>query len=284
MKGNEYDISYYPLALFVKEDMTFHEIIEENRNKIMSLYTNLHNDDKIQIGLIHKICNSWFYYFTNGFDSKENCPLCNTKENYCDIYQYMKIGEILKIIKEKNKDYGPALFIVGNSKKNIYKKKNEIIETTLFDNGLFFLSDCFKLFCEEEYLNLNNLWYCNKCKKHNIAKKQIILYKLPIYLIIQFKKFKNNNGMFSSSNEKKEAFIEYPVNNLNLNEYIKDTNGNNQKYDLYAVIQHHGQISQGHYTSICKINGKWYLFNDSKYFLIKNPITKDAYLLFYKKQ
>ena len=281
IKGDEYDISSYPIAFSVKEEMTFHEIIEENKSKIMSIYTNLHNDDKINVGLMHKICNSWLYYIANGLDSKQDCPLCDTEENYCYIYENRKIGDIFKYIRKKVKDYGPVLFVMGNSTKNLYNKTSET--NTKFDKGLFFLNDCLKLFCEEEYLNLNNLWYCNKCQKHRIAQKQIRLYRLPIYLIIHLKKFKNNTGIFSASNEKKETFIKYPINNLNLSEYVEDCEGNKQKYDLYAVIQHHGKISQGHYTAICKINDKWYLFNDSKYFLIKNPITKDAYLLFYKK-
>ena len=58
-----------------------------------------------------------------------------------------------------------------------------------YHKGLFFLSDCLKLFSEDEILNLDNMWYCNSCKKHRLARKQIRLFKLPIYLIIQLKKF-----------------------------------------------------------------------------------------------
>ena len=274
IKGNEYDNSSYPIALSVKPEMNFHEIIEENKEKIISMYTNLHQEDKINVGLVHKINGDWYYYFTNGFDSKEVCPLCKTEDKYCQLYEYESIIDILKRIKKKNKDFGPALFAIGNKTKNVVNKK--LISDKYYKNGLFFLSDCLKLFCEEELLNNDNLWYCNKCKKHKAAKKQIRLYKLPIYLIIQLKKFKNSAGFFSPTNEKKETYIKYPINNLDLSEYIEDFGGKKEKYDLYAVIQHHGEISQGHYTAICKINDKWYLFNDSKYFLINNPINRDA--------
>ena len=98
------------------------------------------------------------------------------------------------------------------------------------------------------------------------------------------KKFKSNYNLFFTTNEKKEIYIKYPINNLDLSDYIEDIEGKKEKYDLYGVIQHHGQITQGHYTSICKINDKWYFFNDSNYKLINNPVTKDAYLLFYKKR
>ena len=87
----------------------------------------------------------------------------------------------------------------------------------------------------------------------------------------------------TSSNEKKETFIKYPVKNLNLSDYTENPDEKNESYDLYAVINHHGKMTQGHYTCICKINDKWFLFNDDKYFQINSPINKDAYLLFYKK-
>ena len=281
IKGEEYDNSSYPMALSVRPEMTFNKIVEENEDKIRSMYTNLHKNDIIIFGLVHRINDNWLYYFSNGFDSKEECPFCKSNGNFCIIQDNYKISQLLQIIKNKKPDYGEALFTIGNKKKNVI---NKIIKTDkYFNNGVFFLSDCLKLFCEEEMLNQDNLWYCNKCKKHKIAKKQIRLYKLPMYLIIQLKKFKNSSGFFSSSNEKKEAYIKYPINNLDLSEYIGEKGGNKEKYDLYAVIQHHGQISQGHYTAICKINNKWVLFNDDKYYLINNPINKDAYLLFYKK-
>ena len=281
IKGDEYEKSY-PIALSVNEKMTFQEIILNYKEKIISLYTNLHSDDKITIGLLHKINDSLIFYFMNGLNDKDICPLCKKNENsFCKIKDNLKIGEILGKIKKKNENYGPALFVMGNSTKNLNKN---IQPDRHFNNGLFFLSDCLKLFCEEELLNNDNLWYCNKCKKHYIAKKQIRLYRLPIYLIIQLKKFKSNYNLFFTTNEKKEIYIKYPINNLDLSDYIEDIEGKKEKYDLYGVIQHHGQITQGHYTSICKINDKWYFFNDSNYKLINNPVTKDAYLLFYKKR
>ena len=282
MKGDDYDNSSYPIAIPVTDSMKFKDIIDKNRERIMSLYTNLHKDEKIIVGLIHKRSISWFYFFINALDSKEECPLCVTELNFCKIYEIYSYGDILKKIKKKDKYYDLPLFVMGNSTKNLIDRT--IKENKFLNNGVYFLNDCLKLFCEEELLSNDNLWYCNKCKKHNKAKKQIKLYKLPLYLIIQLKKFKNSSGIFSASNEKKEVYINYPLNDLDISDYIEDKDGNKEKYDLYGVIEHHGQISQGHYTSICKINDKWYLFNDEKTFLINNPISKDAYLLFYKKK
>ena len=152
------------------------------------------------------------------------------------------------------------------------------------ENGIYFLNDCLKFFCEEELLNNENMWYCNQCKKHKKAKKQIKLYKMPKYLIIQLKKFENKVGFFNSINEKKkEVFIKYPINNLDLSDFIENEEQKKYKYDLYAVIQHHGKINEGHYTAICNINDNWVLYNDSQLFKMDNPVTDDAYILFYKR-
>ena len=278
IKGDDYDFSLYPLVLSVTKEMTVKNIIEENKQKILKMYYNINGEENIIMGLLHKKNNGWIYYFSNNFNSREYCPACNNKyDNYCVFNNSLQIGYIL----QKLKNYNPILFTIGAKNRLINDKILQI--PYQLNKGFFCLDDCLKLFCEEELLNNDNMWYCNKCKKHQTAKKQIRLFKLPPYLIIQLKKFKNSSNFFYSSNEKKYTFIKYPINDLDLTEYVEDKNGNIQKYDLYAVIQHHGEISEGHYTAICKINGIWVLFNDSIVSKISNPITNDAYLLFYRR-
>ena len=279
IKGDDYDNSTYPLSFSVNKNMTLKQIIESNRQNILNMYINSETRSDIQMGLLHKKNNGWIYFFSNNFKSREFCPFCNNEEeNFCFFNNYNKtIGSILQELK----NYTPVLFVIGNNKKKLYNRIPNIPNN--INNGLYLLNDCLKLFCEEELLNKDNMWYCNKCKKHNEAKKQIRLFRLPNYLIIQLKKFKNSSGIFYSSNEKKDTFIKYPINNLDLSNFVEDNNINKQKYDLYAVIQHHGDISEGHYTAICKINDNWIFFNDSILSKVYSPLTKDAYLLFYRK-
>lgn len=57
-------------------------------------------------------------------------------------------------------------------------------------------------------------------------------------------------------------------------------------YDLYAISNHFGSLSGGHYTAFCKnpIYKKWYDFDDSNVDRVNpsNLCTKAAYVLFYK--
>jgi ubiquitin C-terminal hydrolase len=41
-------------------------------------------------------------------------------------------------------------------------------------------------------------------------------------------------------------------------------------------------LNQGHYTAICKNDGNWVSYNDSVIKIVDNPVTKNAYVLFYK--
>ena len=279
IKQNDYESSLYPISLSVTGEMSFKEILLENKQKILNLYININEDENIKIGILHKKNDSWVYYFANMFDSREYCPVCKTNEgNYCLLNDNIKIGFLLKLLK----NYTPILFTIGTPKKFIINKRMRINDN--LDNGIYFLNDCLKLFCDEELLNKENMWYCNVCKKHKRAKKQIKLFRMPKYLIIQLKKFENKADFFNYMNEKKkDVFIKYPINNLDLSDFIENIEQKKYKYDLYAIIQHHGKINQGHYTAICNINDNWVLYNDSMLYKLDNPVTKDAYILFYKR-
>lgn len=58
-------------------------------------------------------------------------------------------------------------------------------------------------------------------------------------------------------------------------------------YDLYAVCNHTGGMTGGHYTAYCKnpVDFTWYLFDDMRVEKISKHqiVTKAAYLLFYTR-
>lgn len=56
-------------------------------------------------------------------------------------------------------------------------------------------------------------------------------------------------------------------------------------YSLYAVINHVGALSGGHYTACALNNGAWFKYDDSYCREIKaeEVCTKDAYVLFYSR-
>eukprot|EP00439_Symbiodinium_sp_Y106_P019780 s4138_g2.t1 len=62
-----------------------------------------------------------------------------------------------------------------------------------------------------------------------------------------------------------------------------------EQYKLYAVVNHSGSLSYGHYTAYCKVgegsDKKWYLFNDARVTQASESdvVSPEAYLLFYER-
>ena len=147
--------------------------------------------------------------------------------------------------------------------------------------GSINIYSCFSSFVAEEILESDNSWYCPKCKKHQLAKKKIDIYKPPSILIVHLKRFNNN--------EKISAEVDFPVNELlDISEYVVDPKEkDNCKYELFGVCNHSGSLSGGHYTAYAKNNGTWYYYNDSH---VSNESysmrikSSEAYVLFYKKK
>jgi len=89
--------------------------------------------------------------------------------------------------------------------------------------------------------------------------------------------------------------VDFPIEGLDLSSYYCGPDKHNRPpvYDLYAVINHHGGILGGHYTSYGRlldphdttaVDIGWRLFDDSMVsYESKNQIvTRSAYVLFYR--
>ena len=150
----------------------------------------------------------------------------------------------------------------------------------------------------EETLTGNDKWYCSKCRDHVTANKKMEIWKAPDYLIIHLKRFSHSrNSMFSS--RKLSDMIDFPVNSLDMSPYIlsRKCGANNSssssaadecKYDLYAVSNHFGSLSGGHYTAFARnpYYKKWYNFDDTDVGRAteQDIVTKAAYVLFYRRR
>jgi ubiquitin carboxyl-terminal hydrolase 8 len=143
------------------------------------------------------------------------------------------------------------------------------------------LIDCFELYVKGEILENENAWYNEETKTKENIKKKILFWSLPNILVIDFKRF-------NSRNQKNQILITFPLDELDLSEYVIGYKKNSYKYELYGVCNHSGNVLGGHYTSYVKTsNGKWFHFNDtsvSEVGLIESIISVKAYCLFYRKK
>ena len=77
--------------------------------------------------------------------------------------------------------------------------------------------------------------------------------------------------------------MSFPIKNLDLSNYVEGPGKTECLYDLYAVINHKSINGCNHFTAFCNNDNRWIEYDDHKLNLIDNPVTKDAYILFYSK-
>ena len=190
------------------------------------------------------------------------------------------------------------------------------------------LTDCLRLYTAPEYLSHPNSWYelivntvnlthklmvlwthryCPKCKTNREARKQIHFWRLPHVVIIQLKRFCFD---LNSCPEKITGFVDFPLYNLDLSPYCL-SEPSFSSYDLYAVVNHYGDVNGGHYTAFCRDSNVfkglgichacnrlrlriisidsligWRRFDDNRVDDIREDyvITRNAYILFYKRK
>ena len=143
------------------------------------------------------------------------------------------------------------------------------------------LVDCFNHYVVGETLEGDNAWYNDETKTKINITKRIQFWSFPNILVIDFKRFNNRR-------QKNQILITFPLENLDLSQYVIGYKKDSYTYDLYGVCNHSGGVMGGHYTAYVKnANGKWYHFNDasvSEVGIIDSIISPKAYVLFYRRQ
>ena len=229
---------------------------------VLRFYEIPENADNYNTNLIHCPICPW-YSFCPGciIDPREDIKILTSKYgivvDWCYSFVLQEFESIsfqfMKTIDNQ---------IISENLPNFYKEQS-------YQS----IKDCFDLFFEEE--NLEDPLYCHKCQGPEDFSKRYSINKLPYVLILSLKRFKFNKN----SNFKLRQMITYPLYDLEMgNETVK------QKYDLYGIINHYGNISGGHYTAIIKDKNKeWVYCDDSSVYKIEENrvMHSNAYILFY---
>lgn len=139
--------------------------------------------------------------------------------------------------------------------------------------------DCLDEFIKDEELTGENKWHNDKTNEYLDVKKNTIFWNLPDILIINLKRYGNNN-------RKIHTLVTTEFENVNFSKYISGYNPASYIYNLYGTAIHSGGTQGGHYTcNIKNANGKWYNINDKLIREIneKDVINQHTYCLFYRK-
>ena len=205
------------------------------------------------------------------------------KLSLLDNYEiYVDFNTNSKYINNKEMKLNSCLVYKTDFKNVKIKKKKNNKNISTSNHSTITLGDCLKNFSKEEKLEAGNEWYCPKCKKHTLATKKMELYYLPKILIICFKRFMRESYRW----RKNEQLVDFPINNLNMGDYMIGPDKEHSKYNLFAVSQHYGSTAFGHYTAVCKNFNKWYSYNDSSVHPCSENDARSsaAYVLFYRRE
>lgn len=152
------------------------------------------------------------------------------------------------------------------------------------------LYECLDLFSKQEDLSEEGNWTCPNCNKKGNRSKKTDIWTLPETLIIQLNRFQSQDF----TRTKLTHPIDFPIYNLDMSKYTENKNNIYQYYDLFAVSNHYGTLSSGHYTSYGKIidnvSGleKWYKYDDmtvteiDSYDIEREIVSPAGYVLFYQ--
>ena len=132
------------------------------------------------------------------------------------------------------------------------------------------VEECIQEFQNSDFLQGSNKWFCKNCAEYEETNKKTDIVRLPNYLIVHLKRFKDVSS-------KNTNFVSYGES-VNLQNNDKEV-----RYELYAKIKHMGGMAGGHYVAVAKQNNQWYIFNDSSVQETSFKPSSDTYLLFYKR-
>jgi ubiquitin C-terminal hydrolase len=141
------------------------------------------------------------------------------------------------------------------------------------------LHDCFNAFVASELLAD---WENEQTREKELVRKNAVFWNFPQILIIALKRY-SPDGRY-----KNNAFVDFPLENLDLSKYVVGYKPSTFKYDLFGVANHMGSVNGGHYTAFSRSlkDKRWFCYNDSAVteMSASQVVSPTAYCLFYRKQ
>lgn len=168
-----------------------------------------------------------------------------------------------------------------------YDDKGSYSSSTLLHTTRVSLKKIISEFLTPE--QLNKFWLCPECKLQTNVLRKIELCTLPSVLVLQLKRFIDENGYI----RKLDTLVEFDINELDMGKFLptKPSCSKNTVYDLIAVSNHIGSVYGGHYTAYAResVGAPWYLYNDSRVSRIYSEDkvasqNHDAYILVYLRR
>ncbi|RLN91817.1 hypothetical protein BBJ28_00005522 [Nothophytophthora sp. Chile5] len=168
------------------------------------------------------------------------------------------------------------------------------------------LAKCMDALLRDEVISLEDRWVCERCGVPREGARRSAIWRLPDLVMVQLKRFQY---LENQHKQKVRALVDFPLKGLDFSRWMgHQEEGDASVYDLYAVANHVGGLTRGHYTAYCRYDTDlpesaalftpterggdvqcpelWFRFDDEKVAEIAagDVITDAAYVLFYKRR
>ncbi|RLN50233.1 hypothetical protein BBJ29_005717 [Phytophthora kernoviae] len=168
------------------------------------------------------------------------------------------------------------------------------------------LEKCMDALMREEAISLEDHWVCERCGVPREGSRLSAIWRLPDLVMVQLKRFQY---LENQHKQKVRALVDFPLKGLDFSRWMgHQAQAESSVYDLYAVANHVGGLTRGHYTAFCRYDADfpesttlftasdsnadvqcpelWFRFDDEKVSEIApgDVVTDAAYVLFYKRR
>ncbi|KAI9923071.1 hypothetical protein PsorP6_001732 [Peronosclerospora sorghi] len=173
------------------------------------------------------------------------------------------------------------------------------------------LTRCMDALMRDELISREDAWICEHCGVPREGTRRSSISRLPDLVMIQLKRFQY---LENQQRQKVRAVVDFPLQGLDFAPWMDrpsrpsdDAADDSTVYDLYAVANHVGGLTRGHYTASCRYDAEypesaalfqhaaapdvqcpelWFRFDDDKVAEMApgDVVTDAAYVLFYKRR
>ncbi|GLH06105.1 hypothetical protein R5R35_010104 [Gryllus longicercus] len=219
--------------------------------------------------------------FTGGLQSDVVCQACNGVSTTIDPFWDISL-DLATDIPTSSSESNDS----GQKSSESSQKSNEQEPTSLID--------CLTRFTRPEHLGSSAKIKCSNCQSYQESTKQLTMKKLPVVASFHLKRFKHSSRFHKISTY--VAFPEHLDMTPFMSHYRNMNNGHcgntfnllpDNRYSLFAVINHLGTLDGGHYTAfIRQQQNHWFKCDDHLITKanIQEVLDSEGYLLFYHKQ
>jgi hypothetical protein len=149
------------------------------------------------------------------------------------------------------------------------------------------LEQCLEAFTRCEELAQEDWATCARTQEFERSLKKLDLWSAPRCLVVHLKRF--GSEQLTGPIEKVETFVDAPID-LDLSRWLKGPPPEcGAKYKLFAVVNHAGSLTSGHYTAYARVragaSSQWHFFNDATVTRAeeRDVVSQAAYILFYER-